>query len=60
MISFFESDEKVLEIYDSPKQGFYLRSEIINGRIAMIALPILIIIELLTKESIFRLFNFSY
>ena len=60
MIAFFETEEKMFEIYDSPKQGFYLRSEIINGRIAMIALPILIIIELMTKESIFRFFNLSY
>ena len=60
MIAFFEKEEKVFEILDSPKRGFYLRSEIINGRIAMIALPILIIIELITKESIFRIFNFGY
>ena len=60
MISIFEIEEKAFEIYDSPKQGFYLRSEIINGRVAMMALPILILIELITKESIFKFFNFSY
>lgn len=60
MISFFEPEEKVFEIYDTPKRGFYLKSEIINGRIAMFALPIIIFIELITKKPIFNIFDFSY
>lgn len=51
MVVFFEHDEKPLEIYESPKWGFFLISEVLNGRIAMFAFPIIILIEILTKHS---------
>lgn len=57
MISPFELKENTFE---TPKQGFYRKSEIINGRIAMFALPIIIFIELITKQSLFTLFNFGH
>lgn len=38
--------------------GFYLKSEILNGRVAMIALIIIIIIETLTKQTLINLLSF--
>jgi len=57
MLSFFKGEEKIFEIYETPKCGFYLKSEIINGRLAMVVFPIIIIIELLTKQPILKVFN---
>lgn len=50
------SDIKTLKVLDSPKWGFYPVSELINGRLAMLALVIIIIIEILTRQSILKIF----
>lgn len=55
MTTFFENEQRSLPLYEEPKWGFYITSEIINGRIAMIALVLLIIVEILTKKSIFAI-----
>ncbi|CAL8412584.1 unnamed protein product [Dictyota dichotoma] len=49
-------DIKTLKVWESPKWGFYTSSEVVNGRLAMLALIIIIIIEILTKESILKIF----
>ena len=38
--------------YEPPKWGFYLFSEIINGRIAMIGLLIIVFLEIITKKNL--------
>nr|YP_009694363.1 hypothetical protein Scana_136 [Hapterophycus canaliculatus]AXU40779.1 hypothetical protein Scana_136 [Hapterophycus canaliculatus] len=38
--------------------GFYLKSEILNGRVAMIALIIILVIEVFTKQTLFNLMSF--
>lgn len=38
--------------------GFYLKSEILNGRVAMIALVIILVIEVLTKKTLINLLSF--
>lgn len=38
--------------------GFYLKSEIINGRVAMVALILILVIELFTKQTLFNLLSF--
>lgn len=38
--------------------GFYLKSEILNGRVAMIALIIILVIEILTKQTLINLLSF--
>nr|YP_009730864.1 hypothetical protein Coka_136 [Cladosiphon okamuranus]QAY81100.1 hypothetical protein Coka_136 [Cladosiphon okamuranus] len=43
--------------YES-RWGFYLKSEILNGRVAMIALIIILIIETLTKQTLINLLSF--
>lgn len=41
--------------YQPPKWGFYLFSEIINGRLAMIAIVIVLCLEIFTKKSLLML-----
>lgn len=38
--------------------GFYLKSEILNGRLAMVALVIILLIEILTKQTLLKLMSF--
>nr|YP_011007079.1 hypothetical protein V2492_pgp020 [Phaeostrophion irregulare]WAM64366.1 hypothetical protein [Phaeostrophion irregulare] len=45
-------DKSKLNESQQVKWGFYLFSEVLNGRLAMVALPIIIIIEILTKKTI--------
>lgn len=40
--------------------GFYLKSEILNGRVAMVALVIILLIELLTKQTLLNLMSFFF
>ena len=40
--------------------GFYLKSEILNGRVAMVALIIIVLIELLTKQTLINLLSFFF
>lgn len=40
--------------------GFYLKSEILNGRVAMIALVIILLIEILTKQTLLNLMSFFF
>lgn len=49
-------DIKTLKVWESPKWGFHPISELVNGRVAMLALIIIIIIEILTKQSILKIF----
>lgn len=48
-------DIKTLKVLDSPKWGFYRISELVNGRLAMLALLIIITIEILTRQSILKI-----
>lgn len=41
--------------YQSPRWGFYLINEILNGRLAMIGLPIIIVIELFSRKPLVTL-----
>nr|QWK41921.1 hypothetical protein [Protohalopteris sp.] len=50
-----QKDFKNLNEYQSPRWGFYLVSEILNGRIAMLALLIIILIEIYTKKTLIGL-----
>ncbi len=50
-------DIKTLKVWESPKWGFYPISELVNGRLAMLSLVIIITIEVLTRQSILRIFN---
>nr|YP_009455884.1 hypothetical protein [Dictyopteris divaricata]YP_010205389.1 hypothetical protein LK366_pgp002 [Grateloupia livida]AQZ25100.1 hypothetical protein [Dictyopteris divaricata]UAV85958.1 hypothetical protein [Grateloupia livida] len=52
-----ESDEKSINIYEPPKWGFHLISEVVNGRLAMIALFTILTIEIITKQSIFKILD---
>ena len=45
---------------DKSRWGFYLKSEILNGRVAMVALIIIILIELLTKQTLINLLSFFF
>lgn len=56
MLPLIEKDENT---YEAPKWGFHLISEIINGRLAMTALSIILIVEILTKESIIKILYLS-
>ncbi|CAM9091166.1 unnamed protein product [Sphacelaria rigidula] len=47
-----ENEEYDFNKNQSPRWGFYLVSEILNGRVAMIALPLIIIIELFSRKSL--------
>ena len=38
--------------------GFYLKSEILNGRVAMIALIIILLVEIWTKQTLLDLLSF--
>ncbi len=38
--------------------GFYLKSEILNGRVAMIALIVILFVEILTKQTLLKLLSF--
>lgn len=38
--------------------GFYLKSEILNGRVAMIALILILLIEIFTKQTLLNLLSF--
>ena len=38
--------------------GFYLKSEILNGRVAMVALIIILVIEIFTKQTLLSLLSF--
>ncbi|CAM9098781.1 unnamed protein product [Ectocarpus sp. 8 AP-2014] len=38
--------------------GFYLKSEILNGRVAMIALILILLIEIFTKQTLLHLLSF--
>nr|YP_009505280.1 hypothetical protein Petal_135 [Endarachne binghamiae]AXC47235.1 hypothetical protein Petal_135 [Endarachne binghamiae] len=38
--------------------GFYLKSEILNGRVAMVALILILVIEVVTKQTLFNLISF--
>ena len=49
------SDIKNLKVWGSPKWGFYPVSELINGRLAMLSLITIVIIEILTKQSILKI-----
>lgn len=40
--------------------GFYLKSEILNGRLAMVALIIILFLEFLTKQTLFNLMSFFF
>ncbi|CAN0361420.1 unnamed protein product [Pylaiella littoralis] len=40
--------------------GFYLKSEILNGRLAMVALIIILLLEFLTKQTLFNLMSFFF
>nr|YP_011007640.1 hypothetical protein V2497_pgp020 [Syringoderma abyssicola]WAM65069.1 hypothetical protein [Syringoderma abyssicola] len=53
-----KKDYKNLNDYQSPKWGFYLLSEILNGRIAMFALFIIISIEVYTKTPLINQLSF--
>lgn len=55
MTTFLENESRPLPLSEEPKWGFYFTSEIINGRIAMVALIILVILEICTKKSIFTI-----
>lgn len=46
--------------YQSPKWGFYLTSEILNGRLAMIALPVIVMIELFSKKPLINLIQLLF
>lgn len=43
---------------DKSRWGFYLKSEILNGRVAMVALIIILLIELVTKQTLINLLSF--
>lgn len=45
--------------YES-RWGFYLKSEILNGRLAMVALIIILLIEILTKQTLLNLMSFFF
>lgn len=49
-------DIKTLNVWESPKWGFYPISELINGRLAMLALILIISIEIVTKQSFLKIF----
>lgn len=55
MTNFLENEPRSLTLFEEPKWGFYSTSEILNGRIAMIALIILVLVEVFTKKSIFTI-----
>nr|YP_010922943.1 hypothetical protein Ycf17 [Colpomenia sinuosa]WJZ45259.1 hypothetical protein Ycf17 [Colpomenia sinuosa] len=38
--------------------GFYLKSEILNGRVAMVALILILVIEIFTKQTLLSLLSF--
>ena len=42
--------------YES-RWGFYLVSEVLNGRVAMVALVIIILLEVLTKKTLLNLLS---
>lgn len=52
-----ENEEYDFNKYQSPRWGFYLISEILNGRVAMIALPLIIIIELFSRKPLVTLIS---
>lgn len=37
--------------------GFYLSSEVLNGRVAMIALILIIIVEIFTKQTLINIIS---
>nr|YP_011006233.1 hypothetical protein V2485_pgp020 [Dictyotopsis propagulifera]WAM63237.1 hypothetical protein [Dictyotopsis propagulifera] len=59
MLPFFENEAsyKLVDNYQLPKWGFYKTSEILNGRLAMIALFLVMGIEITTKQSILKILN---
>lgn len=50
-----QKDFKNINEYQSPRWGFYFFSEILNGRVAMLALLIITLIELYTKKTLLGL-----
>ncbi len=42
-------------IENTSRLGFYLTNEIINGRIAMVALVVIILIEIFTRKTLLNL-----
>lgn len=50
-----QKDFKDSNEYELPRWGFYLFSEILNGRVAMLALPIITLIEFFTKKTLLGL-----
>ena len=45
--------------YESPRWGFYNYSEIINGRVAMIALLFIVFYEVISKKTIISLISLA-